>query len=430
MGPAGHLGRRDENGHDPLLFLVFVRRLSTHESPNATLRETFRVLVIDDDAAVGRAIARTLTASGHSVSVAMSGLEAIAVLGGEAFDCVVSDIQMPNFTGMELLEFLRDRGLDVPVVLVTGDPSIDTALRAIDLGAAHYLVKPIEPGRLERAVERAVHGRTSGRYASPSTPPSRPSIPTPRRSSQGVEAPSPDSMSLRTSFVRALNSAHIAFQPIVRGNDSELFGYEALLRTREASLPHPAAVIDAAERLGALSELGSRVRSLAARGFTQAPEGSILFINLHTLDLLEPALYDPSHSLTQMAERVVLEITERAAVTDIDDLPGRISRLRALGFRIAVDDLGAGYAGLSTFALLEPEFVKLDMSLVRDIHISQVRQRVVVSMINLCKDLGHRVIAEGVETKEECECLRALGVDLLQGYFFARPGPPFPDVAR
>ncbi len=389
------------------------------------------MLVIDDDAAVGRAIARMLTASGHSVAVAMSGLEAIAVLGGEAFDCVVSDIQMPNFTGMDLLEFLRDKGLDVPVVLVTGDPSIDTALKAIDLGAAHYLVKPIELVQLERAVERAIHGRSSGRYPlSPSMPPSRPSIPPARRSSHAADAPSPDSMSLRTSFVRALNSAHIAFQPIVRGDDSELFGYEALLRTREPTLPNPAAVIDAAERLGALSELGSRVRSLAARGFANAPDGSILFINLHTLDLLEPALYDGAHPLTQMAARVVLEITERAAVTDIDDLTARIARLRALGFRIAVDDLGAGYAGLSTFALLEPEFVKLDMSLVRDIHVSQVRQRVVASMISLCKDLGHRVIAEGVETKEECESLRGLGVELLQGYLFARPGPPFPEVTR
>lgn len=382
------------------------------------------MLVIDDDAAVGRAIARLLTAAGHSVAVSMSGLEAIAVLGGEAFDVVVSDIQMPNFSGMELLAFLRERDLDVPVVLVTGDPSIDTALRAIDLGAAHYLVKPIEPGRLESAIERAVLGR--GRPVS--IPPARPSIPPSRRSSHGVDL-APDSMSLRTSFVRALNSAHMAFQPIVDGG-SGVFGYEALLRTREGTLPHPAAVLDAAERLGALTELGSRVRSLAARGFVQAPPAALLFLNLHTRDLLEPALYDAAHALTQMAERVVLEITERAAVTDIDDLKGRITRLRELGFRIAVDDLGAGYAGLSTFALLEPEFVKLDMSLVRDIHVSQVRQRVVASMIGLCRDLGHRVIAEGVETKEECETLRGLGVDLLQGYFFARPGPPFPDVSR
>lgn len=392
--------------------------------------------MIDDDAAVARAIARTLTAVGHSVVVSMSGLEAIAVLGGEAFDVVVSDIQMPSFTGMELLEFLRERGLEVPVVLVTGDPSIDTALRAIDLGASHYLVKPIEPGRLERAVDRAIHGR-GGRpspvpstYPSgyPSMPPSRSNIPVARRSGHGIDLP-PDSMSLRTSFVRALNSAHMAFQPIVDGAN-EVFGYEALLRTREETLPNPASVLDAAEKLGALTELGLRVRSLAARGFAQAPTDALLFINLHTRDLLEPALYDAAHPLTHTAERVVLEITERAAVTDIDDLKGRITRLRALGFRIAVDDLGAGYAGLSTFALLEPEFVKLDMSLVRDIHISQVRQRVVASMINLCRELGHRVIAEGVETKEECDTLRGLGVDLLQGYFFARPGPPFPEVIR
>jgi EAL domain-containing protein (putative c-di-GMP-specific phosphodiesterase class I) len=122
----------------------------------------------------------------------------------------------------------------------------------------------------------------------------------------------------------------------------------------------------------------------------------------------------------------VLEITERSAIEDVKDIQARVTMLRRLGFRIAIDDLGAGYAGLSSFAALEPEIVKLDMSLVRNVHQSDIRQRLVGSMTALCKEMGMGVVAEGVEVVEERDCLRGLGCELLQGYLFARPGPPFP----
>ena len=99
-----------------------------------------------------------------------------------------------------------------------------------------------------------------------------------------------------------------------------------------------------------------------------------------------------------------------------------------MGFRIAVDDLGAGYAGLTSFALLEPEIVKLDMTLVRDIHESATKQKLVKSMAALCKDMGMVVVAEGVETTAERDVLAGLGCDLMQGYLFAKPGKPFPEV--
>jgi EAL domain-containing protein (putative c-di-GMP-specific phosphodiesterase class I) len=127
-----------------------------------------------------------------------------------------------------------------------------------------------------------------------------------------------------------------------------------------------------------------------------------------------------------MARRVVLEVTERAAIEQVDDVERRVGRLREHGFRVAVDDLGAGYAGLSSFALLEPEIVKLDVSLLRDIDQSPVKQKLVASMTALCKDMGFLVVAEGIETVAERDCVVSLGCDLLQGYLFARPGRPFP----
>ena len=175
-----------------------------------------------------------------------------------------------------------------------------------------------------------------------------------------------------------------------------------------------------------MEDVGRRVRALSAEAFEKAPAGALLFINLHTRDLMDPLLYDDNSALTKIAHRVVLEITERSAIDNIKDIQARVSVLRYHGFRIAIDDLGAGYAGLSSFVALEPEVVKLDMSLVRGVHLSDVRRRLITSMAGLCKDMKMRVVAEGVEVPEERDSVREAGCDLLQGYLFARPGPPFP----
>jgi EAL domain-containing protein (putative c-di-GMP-specific phosphodiesterase class I) len=92
-----------------------------------------------------------------------------------------------------------------------------------------------------------------------------------------------------------------------------------------------------------------------------------------------------------------------------------------MGFRIALDDLGAGYAGLTSFTQLEPEFVKLDMELIRGIHQHEMKRKIVRSMVELCHDMGKCIVAEGVETLEECRAIVDLGCDLLQGYFLAKP---------
>src|SRR5262249_4540302 len=158
-------------------------------------------------------------------------------------------------------------------------------------------------------------------------------------------------------------------------DNRQVFGYEALLRSSEPSLPHPGAVLDAAERLNRLVDLGRKVRSSAAGPISDSPDAGVLFVNLHTRDLLDDSLWSLESPLSQIATRVVLEITERSSLEDIRDARARVARLREMGFRIAIDDLGAGYAGLTSFAQLEPEIVKLDMSLVRDVHTSVTKQK-------------------------------------------------------
>jgi len=375
------------------------------------------VLVVDDEPLLLKSIHRLLTSRGFSVESATDGSEAKERLAARRFDAVLSDIAMPGITGIDLLRSVRERQLDIPVILMTGEPAVGRAIKGLELGAFHYLTKPLDMAALEEVVTRATQLHRMAMMK--------------REAAEVLGGPirTDDTWRLLASFESALESLWAAYQPIVAVRDRKIFGYEALMRSAERALPHPGAVLDAAEKLGRLEPLGRAMRRKAAEPIAPEPNVSNLFVNLHTGDLLDSDLLDPEAPLSKMATRVVLEITERASLDKVKDLRARIAALREMGFRIAVDDLGAGYAGLTSFALLEPEIVKLDMTLVRDIHKSATKQKLVASMTDLCKDMGMMVVVEGVENAEERDALVHLGCDLLQGYFFAKPGRPFPEVS-
>jgi EAL domain-containing protein (putative c-di-GMP-specific phosphodiesterase class I) len=156
------------------------------------------------------------------------------------------------------------------------------------------------------------------------------------------------------------------------------------------------------------------------------PELPGVFVNLHVLDLLDDQLYADSSPLLPYARRIHFEITERMALEKVPDTRERVARLRQHGYRIAVDDLGEGYSGLNSFAALEPDAVKLDMSLIRDLDRVAAKRKLVQTLVGLCRELGTPLVAEGVERKEEVAALVDLGVDLLQGFYFAHPDYPLP----
>src|SRR5690606_2747986 len=146
---------------------------------------------------------------------------------------------------------------------------------------------------------------------------------------------------------------------------------------------------------------------------------ALLFVNLHPEDLLDDGLYQAGEELSGAARPVVLEITERSPLDHIPDLRARILALKRPGYRIALDDMGGGYAWLSSFAVLQPDFVKIDLSLVRDIDHDPIKQTLTRTLVGLARELNIEVIAEGVETEAEHRCLARLGLELLQGYYFA-----------
>jgi EAL domain-containing protein (putative c-di-GMP-specific phosphodiesterase class I) len=191
-------------------------------------------------------------------------------------------------------------------------------------------------------------------------------------------------------------------------------------------LSNPGLLFEAAERLGRVQELGRAIRTAVSSCIPSAPADSSIFVNLHAVELADDDLFSKGSPLSAHAGRVVLEVTERVSLHRITNLRGRVENLRTLGYRIAVDDLGAGYAGLSSFSQLEPDIAKLDMSLIRGIDTSASKESIVRAMITVCRnDLGTSVVCEGVETEAERDTLEGLGAELLQGYLFARPERQF-----
>lgn len=234
---------------------------------------------------------------------------------------------------------------------------------------------------------------------------------------------------LELKLNRCVTTIAMHFQPIVHAETRVRFGYEALLRTDDRALPHPGAILDAAERLERVPALGRAVRANVARVIAATPpERGLVFVNLHLLDLSDRQLTSPFAPLSKIASRICLEITERTSLEGELDLRYRVAELRELGFRIAIDDLGGGHARMGTFSPLDTDFVKLDMTLVRDIEKHPMKQRLIRALAGLCHEQGTQVIAEGVETEAEAQTLVELGCDLLQGYLIARPGPPFVDA--
>ena len=216
----------------------------------------------------------------------------------------------------------------------------------------------------------------------------------------------------------------VVYQPIVDVSSGRVFAQEALVRCQHPDYPSPPELFEHAAREGACGKLGRMIRDIA---FQDPPDVS-LFVNIHPDELSSRWLVQPDDPVGFQRHPVYLEITETTAFTHHELCMHVLKDLcRRTGARLVVDDFGAGYSNLERVVALEPVIVKLDLALIRGIHGSKPKQVVVRHMVSLCKELGARVVAEGVEVLEELVCARDCGVDFVQGYLLARPSSPAPD---
>ena len=212
---------------------------------------------------------------------------------------------------------------------------------------------------------------------------------------------------------------YVDYHPIVYADTEEIFGYEALARGVMRTLRSPEVMFEVAEEADLIWELSRLCRSRALEGLdTYLKDNELLFINVDPHDFSDPSF--GAEAVTR-PERVVLEITERTAIKDYPKFRERLQVLREKGYRFAVDDAGSGYAGLGSIANLEPDFIKLDISLITAIDTNFIKQNLVETLVKFANDHGAMVIAEGVERAEEFMTVRNIGVHLVQGFFLHRP---------
>lgn len=222
------------------------------------------------------------------------------------------------------------------------------------------------------------------------------------------------------------------FQPIVATNDLRILGYEGLIRGPAGSaLESPAMLFRHARNLGRQRELERECLRTIWRRFAQLELPGKLFANVSASMLLWPApqgrmLGDYLLGLDVDPARLVIEITEEQAVQDYVQMRQVTTRLMAQGFRLAIDDLGAGFSSLRLWLELQPAFVKLDNAFVRGIENDKVRRAILCAVQHVARAAGSQVIAEGVECAEELAALRDIGIAFSQGYHIARPSstPP------
>ena len=373
------------------------------------------VLVLDDSG--DSALTAALSAGGYTIVRARSTGELRRALETQPYLAFAFDAGRHDGQLAKILSIVRTVHPNLPVV-VTSEVASGELVRAVShYHGVEYLGRPYTPAEMTEAVENALK---TGRVAVLQSKL--------LAARAGADVFLDDLEATEQAFEQALDSLFMVYQPIVRSRDHSIFGYEALLRCNVPALPNPPAVLTAAEVLGRVVDLGRVVRRKVRDDIDALEDGISVFVNLHPLELREKYLASSSEPLMSATRRIVLEVTERASLSGGPQLLEEVRRLRGHGYRIAVDDLGEGYAGLSSLAHLTPDIVKIDRSLVERIETSPLKEDIVASIVLMARKAGITTVAEGIETVEERDVLTMLGCDLLQGYYFARPGLPFPPV--
>lgn len=365
-----------------------------------------RILVVDDDAGLRGALRSILVRAGHAVETAVDGKEALAKAVSADYDAAVVDYQIPPPNGLDVLHRLRDIQPKCVRLLMSGTLDLPVVEDAVNRGEiARVIRKPFDRQGFVNALDGAITGRAKLRDAY-----------------VGELQEGFDRQRRQLEECLSANTLGLALQPIVRAGDSAVVGYEALLRSRHPAFDTPLSLISAAESQSMLGRLADRVAERVARILTVMPAGLSLFMNAHPAEFAEAdeARRRFEH-LMPWAERIVIEITERADVLQIMNWHHALDSLTGAGFRIAVDDLGAGYNSLSVLAELHPAFAKVDMTIVRNIDSDTRKQRLVELLAQIARATQAQLVVEGIETEAEAAVVKRLGADYMQGYLFGRP---------
>jgi EAL domain-containing protein (putative c-di-GMP-specific phosphodiesterase class I) len=396
-------------------------RRTEPEATVPTVGEVIRVLVADDEAVLRAALADLIASDDdlELVGAARDAAEAIELAEATQPHVALVDVRMPAGGGLAVAETLRQRSPGTRVLAHTAVGDRATVVRMLEGGAIGYLVKGTAPSEILGAIRRTARGQTS---VSPEVMSGLVKNLAEQLQREEVEITERQARTDRIRRAIEGEGRSIVYQPIVELDRHRVVGYEALSRFQVPNDPWPvdrwfreAAAVD----LGSDLELACDRTALADLG--RLPPDTYLSINASYRTAESDALLQALDAAD--ATRCVVEITEHEEVEDYDRLRAALNRVRERGTRVAIDDAGAGFASLRHILLVDPEIIKIDVSLTKDIDSDLRRRALAAALISFAEEMKITVVAEGVETQEEHAALQDLGVRLGQGYFIGRPAP-------
>jgi EAL domain-containing protein (putative c-di-GMP-specific phosphodiesterase class I)/DNA-binding response OmpR family regulator len=393
---------------------------SVHSDNSVFVNAT--VLVVDDHPPNLALLERILSKAGAThIHVTTDPQSVVELYTSLHPDLVLLDLHMPGMDGVAVIEAIRRATPDdefVPVIVLTADATPEARDRVLTAGASDFLTKPFDRAEVVLRARNLLHTRTLHAGLRTHNANLRSELAERDAVDNRAQAKAVDTLK-RLRNVLDSEALRMVFQPIAQLDSRDTIGYEALARFDHEPNQPPDMWFAEATAVGLGVDLELAAIHAALQDLPALPADAFLALNLSPATAMTSRLAGLLARYPQ--DRLVLEITEHAQVEDYDDLRTALSPLRAGGVRLAVDDAGAGYAGLHHILSLCPDIIKLDITLVRDINHDPIKRALASSLVTFARDIGSTITAEGIETAEELDTLVDLGVPWGQGYYLGRP---------
>ncbi len=400
--------------------------LAAHLGP---LPESSCVLIVDDDPSNIALLEKMLRPiSGLRTVSTTHAAQAVALYHANLPDLVLLDLRMPHMDGLEVMSAICETVPPedfVPFVILTADISSESRVAALTAGAHDFLTKPLSPTEVMLRVRNLL--RTRALHLIVQRERSELAERLREREAAGyAEERRLTEAGRRIRDVLSRGAIEIVFQPILDLVSNTTVGFEALSRFSAEPVRSPDQWFAEANEIGLGRDLELLAIDVALRSLDRIPEDQFLAVNISP-ELLANGEFG-EFMRTRDDTRLIVELTEHARIDDYSALTHSVAELREHGLRFAVDDAGAGFASLQHILRLQPDIIKLDLTLTRGIDADPVRRALASSLAFFGDEVGSRLVAEGIETQSEQMTLCDLGVRLGQGYHLGRPGP-LPDFA-
>jgi EAL domain-containing protein (putative c-di-GMP-specific phosphodiesterase class I)/CheY-like chemotaxis protein len=382
--------------------------------------ERIRVLIAEDDPVVRATLAELVGEEDDMDVVGTAGDAEEAIEGAERGlpDVVLCDVRMPRGGGERAVDEIRSRVPRARVLALSAHDDSSTVMGMLQAGAIGFLVKGSPAEDIVDAIRRAARGESS--LSSGVTGEVIRELVGQRELREHASRMHRRRAGLVRGFIEG-GDVSMVFQPVVDLRSLAMVGVEALARFGGNPPRPPNLWFEEAALVGMRVELELATARAALHDRPGLPEGVWLAVNISPATAVSNAF--PTLLAEVALEDVVFEISEHARVSDYDGLKGVLVDVRSRGARLAIDDAGAGFASLQHILRLSPDFIKLDMALVRGVDSDPARRALASALASFGNEIGAVLIAEGIETAEELDTLRGLDIRFGQGYYLGRPAP-------